>query len=94
MKPTSPSKEHGAIFIAPAIAMATWWILCRAEKRDLEAAKRFFKQAIEVADQPPERVTTDGHNSSPRAIHETLGSDCCTEPTAISTIGSNKITAG
>ncbi len=44
------------------------------EKRDLEAAKRFFKQAVDVVGHAPERVTTDGHDSSPRAIRETLGS--------------------
>ncbi len=44
-----------------------------SEKRDREAAKRFFKQALDVAGHAPERVTTDGHDSSPRAIRETLG---------------------
>jgi putative transposase len=46
-----------------------------SEKRDMEAAKRFFKQAVEVAGHAPERVTTDGHDSYPRAIRETLGND-------------------
>ncbi len=41
----------------------------------MEAAKRFFKQAVAVVGHAPERVTTDGHDSSPRAIRETLGSD-------------------
>jgi putative transposase len=63
-----------------------WWYLYRAidrdgnlvdsllsEKRDMEAAKRFFKQALDVAGHAPQRVTTDGHDSSPRAIRETLG---------------------
>ncbi|GHP00492.1 IS6 family transposase [Reticulibacter mediterranei] len=45
-----------------------------SEKRDMEAAKRFFMQALEVCGQAPERVTTDGHDSYPRAIRETLGS--------------------
>ncbi len=75
MKPTSTSKEKGASSLEPSIAMATWWIPCRAEKRDMEAAKRFFKQAIEVAGQAPARVTTAGPDSYPRAIRETLGSD-------------------
>ncbi len=44
-------------------------------KRDMEAAKRFFKQAVEVVGHAPERVTTDGHDSYPRAIRETLGSE-------------------
>jgi putative transposase len=46
-----------------------------SEKRDMEAAKRFFKQAVEVVGHAPERVTTDGHDSYPRAIRETLGGE-------------------
>jgi putative transposase len=46
-----------------------------SEKRDMEAAKRFFTQAVDVVGHAPERVTTDGHDSYPRAIRETLGSD-------------------
>src|SRR6266567_4884541 len=41
----------------------------------MEAAKRFFKQAVEVVGHAPQRVTTDGHDSYPRAIRETLGCD-------------------
>jgi putative transposase len=67
---------------------ATWCYLYRAidrdgnlvdsllsEKRDLDAARRFFKQAVEVIGHAPERVATDGHDSSPRAIRETLGAE-------------------
>ncbi|HEY9662567.1 MAG TPA: DDE-type integrase/transposase/recombinase, partial [Allocoleopsis sp.] len=43
------------------------------KKRDMEAAKAFFAQAYEVAEQAPERVVTDGHTSYPRAIEEELG---------------------
>ena len=46
-----------------------------SEKRDIKAAKRFFKQAVAVVGHAPERVTTDGHDSYPRALRETLGSD-------------------
>ncbi len=46
-----------------------------SEKRNMEAAKRFFKQALETVGHAPERVTTDGHDSYPRAIRETLGTD-------------------
>ena len=46
-----------------------------SEHRDMAAAQRFFKAALEVAEQAPERVTTDGHDSYPRAIRETLGED-------------------
>ncbi len=46
-----------------------------SEHRDMDAAKRFFKGALELVEQAPERVTTDGHDSYPRAIRETLGED-------------------
>jgi len=65
-----------------------WWYLSRAidhdgnlidsrlsEKRDMDAAKPFFKQAVAVVGHTPETITTDGHRSSPRAIHETMGND-------------------
>ncbi len=44
-----------------------------SEKRDREEAKRFFKQALDIAGHAPERVRIDGHDSSPRAIREILG---------------------
>ncbi len=44
-----------------------------SEHRDMPAAKRFFTAALAVAEQAPEQVTTDGHDSYPRAIRETLG---------------------
>jgi transposase-like protein len=44
-----------------------------SEKRDMDAAQRFFRQALDVAGQAPERVTTDGHDSYPRAVRETWG---------------------
>jgi transposase-like protein len=46
-----------------------------SEKRDMDAAKRFFNQAVAVVGHAPERVTTDGHDSYPRAIRETIGND-------------------
>lgn len=44
-----------------------------SEKRDMDAAKQFFKQALAVVGYVPEQVTTDGHTSYPRAVRETLG---------------------
>jgi transposase-like protein len=44
-----------------------------SEKRDMDAAKRFFEQAIAVVGHTPESVTTDGHRSYPRAISEIMG---------------------
>ena len=41
--------------------------------RDMSAARRFFRSARSVAGFVPDRVTTDGHNSYPRAIRSTLG---------------------
>ena len=93
MKRTSASKGNGAICIGPSIAMGIWLIPCRAEKRDREAAKRFFKQAVDVVGHAPERVTTDGHDSSPRAIRQTLGHERihrCNR--SLSTTASSKIT--
>jgi putative transposase len=41
--------------------------------RDMRAAQRFFRSARSVAGFVPDRVTTDGYNSYPRAIRSTLG---------------------
>ena len=44
-----------------------------SEHRDMAAAKAFFRSAKSVAGMTPDRVTTDGHGSYPRAIRSTLG---------------------
>ena len=44
-----------------------------SETRDLASAKRFFAQAKDVVGHKPVRVTTDAHNSYPRAIRRVLG---------------------
>ena len=41
--------------------------------RDMDAAQRFFRQALTLAGGAPEQVTTDGHDAYPRAVRETLG---------------------
>jgi transposase-like protein len=41
--------------------------------RDMDAAQRFFAQALDIVGHAPEQVTTDGHDAYPRAIRETLG---------------------
>src|SRR6266700_1993406 len=46
-----------------------------SEKRNMDAAQRFFQQALQTVGHAPERVTTDGHDSYPRAIREILGGD-------------------
>jgi hypothetical protein len=43
------------------------------EHRDMTAATAFFGAAKMVTGVTPDRVTTDGHDSYPRAIRTTLG---------------------
>ncbi len=65
-----------------------------SEKRDMEAAQQFFKQALEVCGHAPERVTTDGHASYPRAVREILGGMCSIGRRNISIIVESKTIAG
>jgi transposase-like protein len=44
-----------------------------SEHRDMAAAQAFFRSAKAATGISPERVTTDGHGSYPRAIRSTLG---------------------
>jgi len=46
-----------------------------SKTRDMDAAKRFFACALKTVGQTPEKVTTDGHDSYPRAVRETLCPD-------------------
>jgi transposase-like protein len=41
--------------------------------RDMAAAQRFFRGTLSVVKRAARQVTTDGHDSYPRAIRETLG---------------------
>ena len=45
-----------------------------SERRNLAAAKRFFRSAKAVTGVIPDRVTTDGHDAYPQAIRTELGS--------------------
>jgi transposase-like protein len=65
-----------------------------SQTRDMDAAQRFFRQARVIAGQAPERVTTDGHTSYPRAIREMWGRQSSIAATSISTTASNKIITG
>ena len=44
-----------------------------SEHRDMAAAQAFFRSAKAATGMLPDRVTTDGHGSYPRAIRTTLG---------------------
>jgi putative transposase len=46
-----------------------------SERRDMAAAKAFFRSAKAVTGDTPDRVTTDGHDSYPRAIRTELGKE-------------------
>jgi putative transposase len=46
-----------------------------SERRDLKAARAFFRSAKVVTGVVPARVTTDGHDSYPAAIRGELGKD-------------------
>src|ERR687884_658703 len=46
-----------------------------SEHRDMAAAQAFFRSAKAVTGVVPDRVTTDGHDSYPRAIRTELGQD-------------------
>jgi transposase-like protein len=41
--------------------------------RDMNAPQRFFRSAQSMVNSVPKQVTTDGHDSYPRAILEVLG---------------------
>ena len=44
-----------------------------SEHRDMAATKAFFRSAKAVTRVTPDRVTTDGHDSYPKAIRTELG---------------------
>ena len=44
-----------------------------SERRDLQAARAFFRSAKAVTGVVPDRVTTDGHDADPAAIRSELG---------------------
>ncbi len=46
-----------------------------SKMRGMDAAKTFLACALKTMGQPPETVTTDGHDSYPRAVRGILGPD-------------------
>ena len=64
-----------------------------SEHRDMAAAKAFFESAKMVTGVTPDRVTTDGHDSYPRAIRTMLGKVCGTATASISITDWSKIIA-
>ena len=84
-----------------------WWYSYRAidhegnlvdsmlsEKRNMEAAQRFFKQAVEGVGSAPDQVTTDGHGSYPRAIRKRWAAMLSIGQVTSSIIGESKTIEG
>jgi putative transposase len=44
-------------------------------KRDMQAAKRFFRRALRIVGHAPERGTSDGYHTFPTAIADELGEE-------------------
>jgi transposase-like protein len=64
-----------------------------SETRDMAAARAFFRSAKLVTGITPARVTTDGHDSYPRAIRTELGEAVRHRANRISTTGLSRIIA-
>ena len=81
MRPTSRSR-------ALVLSVSRHRPLRRAGGRAVQRAPRhggraaFFRSAKAVTGITPDRVTTDGHDSYPRAIRTELGKGCATGPAA------------
>ena len=77
-KPTSKSKAAGSISTVPSTKRAvdkegkTVDFLLRA-KRDVAAAKAFFRRAFSSQGRLPHKITLDGYQASHRAAKEALG---------------------
>jgi transposase-like protein len=59
---------HGALDSTGALVDVLF-----SERRDMKAARAFFRSAKAVTGITSDRVTTDGHDSRPRAIRSELG---------------------
>ena len=64
-----------------------------SEHRDMAAAQAFFRSARSVTGMTPDRVTTDGHGSYPRAIRTTLGRRVVHRTSAYKTYGPPRLQA-
>ena len=72
-KPTSKSKAAGSISTVPSHKEGkTVDFLLRA-KRDVAAAKAFFRRAFSSQGRLPHKITLDGYQASHRAAKEALG---------------------
>ena len=64
-----------------------------SEHRDMAAAQAFFRSARSATGMTPDRVTTDGHGSYPRAIRTTLGRRVVHRTSATRTYGPPRLQA-
>ncbi|WP_198385073.1 DDE-type integrase/transposase/recombinase, partial [Roseomonas sp. KE2513] len=63
-----------------------------SEHRDMAAAKAFFRSAKSATGIVPDKVTTGGHSSYPRAIRSTLGKRVSHRTSAYRNNGLSRIT--
>jgi transposase-like protein len=70
-RPTSKSKGAGPISTARSTRRQTVDFLLRA-KRDVAAAKAFFRRAFTGQERLPHKITLDGYQASHRAAKEVL----------------------
>lgn len=75
MRRISGFMANGVICIGRLITTAIWLIRGGVEKRDMDAAQQFFKQAMAVVGHALEHITSDGQRSYPRAVRETMGNE-------------------
>jgi len=64
-----------------------------SERRDMAAAQAFFRSAKAATGMTPDRVTTDGHGSYPRAIRATLDRRVAHRTSAYKTYGPPRLQA-
>ena len=72
-KPTTTQASEERSLPRSAVPLLPRGHVLFSEHRDMAAAQAFFRSAQAVTGITPDRVTTDGHDSYPRAIRTELG---------------------
>ena len=72
-KPTSKSRVAGPISIVPSTKRERRVDVLLRAKRDVAAAKAFFRRAFSGQGRLPHKITLDGYQASHRAAKEVLG---------------------
>ena len=72
MRPTSKSEAVGRIFTALSTKRENTVDFLLRAKRDVAAAKAFFRRALQRQEQLPHKITLDGYQASHRGAAEAL----------------------